>query len=715
MNVKNGPKLTENTDYTVTYDNNVNASKTPSNSRYACFTVTAIEGRNYTWDPYTMDFVIGKATLTITAEDVSAAVGETGKKIEATTNVTTGCTLTYAVTSGDDVIAVDTNGNLTIKKAGTATVTITAVKDDNYETATKVVKVTIVQNPLTGDVHITGETKVGKTLTADVSALNEQTHLSYQWYRDNVAISNAIGSTYTLTKDDYNKTIKVEVKTTAASNVAGSSTAATGKIDCTHNFNGRDTTVATLVKAGTCKDKAVYYQYCTLCGTSNTTTFEGTTDPTNHVGGTEVRDQNAATCTEKGYTGDTYCLGCNTKTATGTDIPALGHTLTYTASVVATCKVEGHIEYWHCSKCNNYYADKDAKTELSADAVKPALNPTNHVGGTEVKNKKDATCTENGYTGDTYCKSCGEVITAGSVIPALGHTFKYVDRPNQDGFIKYADLKCTNEGCTVFAKDVDAMKSKAVQATLNLDVFLKCTKAADSGEFDKNKHEKFFFYQVIKGENDSDINKVGFPLFTGDFSHRLNQQYTLVSGKGTNDNEALFNMRLPQREGDAWTVKMAQPDPAPTGWTVDDTEYKVYFDNDCTELVIMKKVEKQIEQNPTTDAGTSTDPTEPVPPTDPQFEFVRLEGTDAEIVFNNTFKVEKKDDPTPPTPTPVIPEGPKHTNRRYPAKPAASTDTKKPDGVTSARTFDAGVALYVGMSVLSLTGTALVIGKKKEF
>lgn len=430
-----------------------------------------------------------------------------------------------------------------------------------------------------------------------------------------------------------------------------------------------------------------------------------------------------ATCTDAGNREYWQCADCRkyfsddagNNEITDVTIPALGHNLTYTPSVVATCKVEGHRDYWQCSKCNNYYADKDAKTELSADAVKPALNPTNHVGGTEVKNKKDATCTENGYTGDTYCKSCGEVITAGSVIPALDHNFKYVDRPNQDGFIKYADLKCTNEGCTVFAKDVDAMKSKAVQATLNLDVFLKCTKAADSGEFDKNKSEKRFFYQVIKGEADDDIATVGFPEFTGDFSHRLNQQYTLVSGKGTNDNDALFNMRLPQREGDAWTVKMAQPDPAPTGWTVDDTEYKVYFDNDCTELVIMKKVEKQIEQNPTTDAGTSTDPTEPVPPTDPQFEFVRLEGTDAEIVFNNTFKVEKKDDPTPPTPTPVIPEGPKHTNRRYPAKPAASTDTKKPDGVNSARTFDAGVALYVGMSVLSLTGTALVIGKKKEF
>lgn len=46
------------------------------------------------------------------------------------------------------------------------------------------------------------------------------------------------------------------------------------------------------------------------------------------------------------------------------------------------------------------------------------------------------------------------------------------------------------------------------------------------------------------------------------------------------------------------------------------------------------------------------------------------------------------------------------------------TDTKKDDGkkdVKSATTFDAGIALYVGMSILSLTGTAAVIGKKKEF
>lgn len=41
---------------------------------------------------------------------------------------------------------------------------------------------------------------------------------------------------------------------------------------------------------------------------------------------------------------------------------------------------------------------------------------------TEIRNKKDATCTEDGYTGDTCCKACGEIIASGKVIHAKGHT-----------------------------------------------------------------------------------------------------------------------------------------------------------------------------------------------------------------------------------------------------------------------------------------------------
>lgn len=697
-------KLTENVDYTVTYDNNTNASGTLSNPQNATFTVTAKQGSNYTWEPHTMDFVIKKATLTITADDVSAALGETGKKIVADTNVD-GCNLTYTVTSGADVIAVDNNGNLTIKKAGSAQVTITAAKTDNYETATKVVNVKIVQKPLTGNVTITGDKYVGRTLAVDVSNLNETTHLSYQWYRGNKKIDGEIGSTYTLTKDDYNKTIKVEVKTTAASTVSGSKTATTDVISCEHTFTGSDTTVATLVTAGTCKDKAVYYYYCTICGTNSTTTFTGEKNPNNHVGGTVLKDAKAPTCTAAGKNDDTYCSGCNKLLSTGSVIPATGHTLTYTASVVATCKFEGHRDYWQCSKCKKYYADKDAKTELSADAVKPALNPDNHVR-TAIKDIKAPTCTETGYTGNKWCLDCNTKIQDGTIIPALGHTFttgegddakpNYVPAGTGSYGITIERVKCVN--CDAY----DETSGNAFKASLPINVSLRVQK--DAASISNPPAGVQFIFSLYKEENAQMalVASRSFMKTTGAADEILPGQY-IVEQTAADENKAVENLckALPS-SGNPWTVTQTSLDM--TNWTIDRTEYKIAFvlEEDTYVLRIVGDQEIVITAN-----DPETDPTTPggeVEPTKPVSDIV---------AFKNIYKAVKQDDP--PTPTPAIPDGPKHTNRRYPAKPAASTDTKKPDGVTSARTFDAGVALYVGMSVLSLTGTALVIGKKKEF
>ena len=46
---------------------------------------------------------------------------------------------------------------------------------------------------------------------------------------------------------------------------------------------------------------------------------------------------------------------------------------------------------------------------------------------------------------------------------------------------------------------------------------------------------------------------------------------------------------------------------------------------------------------------------------------------------------------------------------------AGSTPTTSGSKVDSAKTFDAGIALYVGMSISAVAGSAVVIGKKKEF
>ena len=41
---------------------------------------------------------------------------------------------------------------------------------------------------------------------------------------------------------------------------------------------------------------------------------------------------------------------------------------------------------------------------------------------TEVQNAVDPTCTTAGYTGDTVCKDCGATVSAGTTIPATGHS-----------------------------------------------------------------------------------------------------------------------------------------------------------------------------------------------------------------------------------------------------------------------------------------------------
>lgn len=40
----------------------------------------------------------------------------------------------------------------------------------------------------------------------------------------------------------------------------------------------------------------------------------------------------------------------------------------------------------------------------------------------EIRDAKKATCTGDGYTGDTYCKICGDKVQSGTVLKATGHT-----------------------------------------------------------------------------------------------------------------------------------------------------------------------------------------------------------------------------------------------------------------------------------------------------
>lgn len=69
------------------------------------------------------------------------------------------------------------------------------------------------------------------------------------------------------------------------------------------------------------------------------------------------------------------------------------------------------------------------------------IDYTPHTHTTEVRNATAATCETDGYTGDTYCKTCGEKISSGTKLPALGHDYKP---------ILVAPPTCTDRGYTAY-------------------------------------------------------------------------------------------------------------------------------------------------------------------------------------------------------------------------------------------------------------------------
>ena len=136
-------------------------------------------------------------------------------------------------------------------------------------------------------------------------------------------------------------------------------------------------------------DKTQHYKICNGCEA------EVKSDHTR----TELINVKAATCTEEGYSGDTYCNECENIIKTGKKLEATAH----------------------------------SKTELI--------------------NVKAATCTEPGYSGDTYCVDCKTIIKLGEKTETAGHKFDDVvtKAPTYD---EAGEKLCTCSVCKATEKKV---------------------------------------------------------------------------------------------------------------------------------------------------------------------------------------------------------------------------------------------------------------------
>lgn len=95
------------------------------------------------------------------------------------------------------------------------------------------------------------------------------------------------------------------------------------------------------------------------------------------------------------------------------------HTETYEAIVSSSAKVKATCLKMGITVYKAVYGEYSSIKEVQDIPI----DIENHEGEKEIANVKEATCESDGYSGDTYCKDCGEKLESGTVIPATGHSF----------------------------------------------------------------------------------------------------------------------------------------------------------------------------------------------------------------------------------------------------------------------------------------------------
>ena len=159
-------------------------------------------------------------------------------------------------------------------------------------------------------------------------------------------------------------------------------------------------------KVADCINKGEIIFTCEVC--LDTRTEETEINGSNHTGATKIINQSESTCTNEGYSGDTICSDCKAVVSYGNAVEKIEHNWELESTETATCCSVGK-KIYRCSECG-----EGKEEEITIDN-------TNHSGKTELVNVVNATCTEQGYTGDIVCKGCNSIISSGQLTDKVEH------------------------------------------------------------------------------------------------------------------------------------------------------------------------------------------------------------------------------------------------------------------------------------------------------
>lgn len=212
----------------------------------------------------------------------------------------------------------------------------------------------------------------------------------------------------------------------------------------------------TITKEATCSEEGEKTYTCSTCRKTKTEVIPKNRD--NHIH-TEVRSEKAATCTEMGYTGDTYCTDCGNKLKDGDSIPALGHVWDEGKVTKAATTTEAGTKVYTCKRCGETRTETIPATASSKGSKGSAEESEQKI--LQVKSDKD-------LSGSSFAK------------------------------IHAKALKASNSGITVQWNHVSGAKSYAVYgAKCGSGSHFKKLKTTSGFSYKQTKLKKGTYYKYI--------------------------------------------------------------------------------------------------------------------------------------------------------------------------------------------------------------------------
>ena len=357
-----------------------------------------------------------------------------------TFNGTSGVTYEYSTDGGASWtdITVDSGtgvGTVTVGNVivNTGDLQVRAKETDGYKASDVISNTSAYTATLEGSVSLSGTAKYGETLTATVTGAQQGAVLTYTFCVDDTVLQQGSSNTYKIEQAAIGKQITVKVSAEGYKGTVNGTSDTVAKADGVLTLKQTEFTP-------TFGDEA-FKLGCSRTG-------DGTISY-------KVSDEKVIKVSD---TGEVTIVGAGSATVT----VSLSETKCYTGAAEQTItvtvnkapkppKMPGSI--MHPAHSKNKVGDvelpqgwawADSDKEITLEDGKAVTATANYVGSdagnyknesveitltrsecdhpkTELKNAKPATCKETGYTGDTYCVKCEELVVSGTEIPLGKH------------------------------------------------------------------------------------------------------------------------------------------------------------------------------------------------------------------------------------------------------------------------------------------------------